>query len=127
MWAGGKGSACFSLVVKPTGPSDVLEKALAKLNLEESEDCHHSRGTFIIWPKSTFFSLRINFLYLLYFHLEFYFKSFTVMKIGPDLNKEVIAYSRLNFQRPYREDSVTCYTFESLYLPTHDAICLLAI
>lgn len=50
MWAGVKGSAFFSLVVNPTGPSDVLEKALAKLDLEESENCHHTQGTFRMWP-----------------------------------------------------------------------------
>lgn len=33
-----KGSAFFSLVVNPSGPSDVSEKALAMLDLEESEN-----------------------------------------------------------------------------------------
>lgn len=49
-----------------------------------------------------------------------------MMKIGPDLSKEVIGYSRGNSQRPHKEDSVMCYVFVSLYLLTH-AICLLAI
>lgn len=38
MQAGVKGSAFFSLVVNPSGPSDILEKALATLDLEESEN-----------------------------------------------------------------------------------------